>query len=97
MSTEDYPYRAVTQSELEIATAPSNLNSIKELAEAIQNISLTPGPAGATGPTGPTGTTGATGPTGPTGTTGATGAAGSNGADAIYDTDQAVISMQVFA
>ena len=41
------------------------------------------------GPTGPTGATGATGITGPTGTAGATGIA-------VYDTDQAVISMQVF-
>jgi hypothetical protein len=65
--------------------------------------STVPGPTGATGPTGPTGAastvagpTGATGPTGPTGSTGPTGPTGVSGANAIYDTDQAVISMQVF-
>ena len=36
-------------------------------------------------------TIGATGPTGPTGP------AGSTGSDAVYDSDQAVISMQVFS
>ena len=35
MSQEIYAYRAVTPQELEIAAAPSNLNSIKELADRI--------------------------------------------------------------
>jgi hypothetical protein len=42
MTVEDNPYRAVTQSELEIDTAPSGLNSIKELADAalVKGVSL---------------------------------------------------------
>ena len=52
MSQEIYAYRAVTPQELELASAPSNLNSIKELADAIQNVSLTPGPQGPQGPQG---------------------------------------------
>ena len=36
------------------------------------------------------------GPAGPQGATGATGATGAAGSNAIYDTDQAVISIQVF-
>jgi hypothetical protein len=55
MSKEIYAYRAVTPQELELASAPSNLNSIKELAEAVQGISLTPGPKGDPGDTGPQG------------------------------------------
>jgi hypothetical protein len=55
MVQENYFYRAVTPSELELSLAPSNLNSIKELAEAIQNISLTPGPQGEQGPQGESG------------------------------------------
>jgi hypothetical protein len=50
--------------------------------ETVNNLDVTsPGPQGIQGPTG------ATGPTGPT---------GAAGANAVYDTDQAVISMQVF-
>jgi hypothetical protein len=59
----------------------------------------TTGSQGLTGPTGNTGAQGAKGDkgdTGNTGATGATGANGTNGTNAIYDTDQAVISMQVF-
>lgn len=37
------------------------------------------------------------GATGPAGPQGETGPAGPNGADAVYDTAQAVISMQVFS
>jgi len=48
--------------------------------------------SGSIGPQGPSGTNGATGATGSTGATGATGSSGV----VIYDTDQAVISMQVF-
>jgi len=40
--------------------------------------------------------TGPQGPAGANGAAGTNGTNGSNGADAIYDTDQAVISMQVF-
>ena len=42
MTVEDNPYRAVTQSELEIDTAPAGLNSIKELADAalVKGVSL---------------------------------------------------------
>ena len=47
-------------------------------------------PENGTGPQGPQGPAGANGAAGTNGTN------GSNGADAIYDTDQAVISMQVF-
>jgi len=57
-----------------------------------------PGPVGPQGPSGTNGATGATGPVGPQGAAGpqgSTGATGSSGV-AIYDTDQAVISMQVF-
>ena len=54
------------------------------------------GPTGATGPTGPTGATGATGAastvTGPTGAGGATGPTGT----AVYDTEDSVISQQIF-
>jgi hypothetical protein len=39
MAQETYAYRAVTPQELELAAAPSNLNSIKELAEAITDMS----------------------------------------------------------
>jgi hypothetical protein len=39
---------------------------------------------------------GGTGPQGPAGANGANGATGAAGTDAVYDTDQAVISMQVF-
>lgn len=38
MSPEVYAYRAVTPQELELSLAPSNLNSIKELADAIPNF-----------------------------------------------------------
>jgi hypothetical protein len=48
---------------------------------------------GAQGPEGPAG---ATGSAGATGAQGPAGANGTNGTNAIYDTDQAVISMQVF-
>ena len=66
------------------------------------------GPTGLTGPTGPTGATGATGaastvtgPTGATGATGPTGATGATGATgptgiAVYDTEDSVISQQIF-
>jgi hypothetical protein len=57
------------------------------------------GAIGATGSTGAVGNTGPIGPTGAVGNTGAagaTGATGSTGSNAVYDTDQAVISMQVF-
>jgi hypothetical protein len=54
MSAEDYPYRAVTQSELEIATAPSNLNSINELAEAVVLKAPLESPALTGTPTAPT-------------------------------------------
>ena len=50
------------------------------------------GAVGATGPEGPTGPAGEGGGGGG----GATGPTGSNWQDAIYDSDQAVISMQVF-
>jgi hypothetical protein len=53
------------------------------------------GDIGATGATGPTGATGATGATGDVGATGATGATGAEGT-ASYDSEQAVISQQVF-
>jgi hypothetical protein len=48
---------------------------------------------GAQGPEGPAG---ATGSAGAAGAQGPAGANGTNGTNAIYDTDQAVISMQVF-
>jgi hypothetical protein len=54
MSAEDYPYRAVTQSELEIATAPANLNSINELAEAVVLKAPLESPALTGTPTAPT-------------------------------------------
>ena len=76
------PYRAATAQELEILAAPNALNSIKELADAIDNISLTPGPKGDTGVQGPKGDTGVQGPKGDTGVQGPkgdTGAAGTNG------------------
>ena len=44
----------------------------------------------------PEGGIGPQGPAGANGAAGTNGTNGSNGADAIYDTDQAVISMQVF-
>jgi hypothetical protein len=42
MAQETYAYRAVTPQELELAAAPSNLNSIKELAEAIPDFNSIP-------------------------------------------------------
>jgi hypothetical protein len=48
-------------------------------AEAIENISLTPGPAGPTGAPGPTGPRGPAGPQGVAGTVGPEGPAGSSG------------------
>jgi hypothetical protein len=56
------------------------------------------GAVGSTGVTGAVGNTGANGTTGAAGATGLTGATGSTGATgtAVYDSDQAVISMQVF-
>ena len=58
------PYRAATAQELELLAAPNALNSIKELADAIENISLTPGPKGDTGQTGPQGIQGPAGQNG---------------------------------
>ena len=54
------------------------------------------GATGATGAQGPQGIQGVKGDTGNTGATGAAGTNGTNGTNAVYDTDQAVISMQVF-
>jgi len=55
-------------------------SQIDQLKNMLQNIQLTPGPAGPQGPTGATGPTGLTGATGPTGLTGATGPTGLTGA-----------------
>jgi len=56
------------------------------------------GSQGPTGPTGATGSAGATGATGPTGASGATGPTGPTGATgvAVYNSDQSVVSIQVF-
>jgi hypothetical protein len=83
---------AIEAIESELGTNPKGASvSVKERLVAIEtsvtNISLTPGPKGDTGNTGPKGDTGDAGTNGTNGT---------NGADAVYDTDQAVISMQVF-
>jgi hypothetical protein len=58
MTVENNPYRAVTQSELEIATAPSNLNSIQELAESVVLKAPLESPALTGTPTAPTATAG---------------------------------------
>jgi hypothetical protein len=64
MTDVNNPYRAATAEELEIASAPSWQNSIKELSDGLENISLTPGPKGDTGPQGPQGIQGIQGPSG---------------------------------
>jgi hypothetical protein len=92
MSDVNYPYRAATAQELELLNAPNNLNSIKELSDAVASIQLTAqglkgdtgeqgpqGPKGDKGDTGSAGATGATGLQGPKGDTGATGATGAAG------------------
>ena len=64
-------------------------DNFNDVVDAINTISLTPGPQGPEGPAGPTGDTGpqgpvgpmgATGPQGPAGPTGATGSTGATGA-----------------
>ncbi len=55
-------------------------DTLTALDEAIEDIELTPGPAGPTGPAGPQGPAGPTGPAGPQGPAGATGPAGPQGA-----------------
>jgi len=89
MSDVNYPYRAATAQELELLNAPNNLNSIKELSDAVASIQLTAqglkgdtgeqGPQGAKGDKGDTGSAGATGATGPQGLKGDTGATGATG------------------
>jgi hypothetical protein len=72
----------VTDSYLELIigdTGMINSGTGHSITDAINNISLTPGPTGADGVTGPTGAVGNTGATGAVGVTGATGVTGADG------------------
>lgn len=69
---------------------PLWFNTTTSVLSVYSNGSWVSGSSGETGPQGPAG---ATGPQGPQGETGP---AGTNGQDAIYDSDQAIISVQVF-
>ena len=79
--TKPLPAAATEGAETHIADHNKIVDAIKEARTNIDEIELTPGPAGADGAQGPEGPAGADGAQGPKGDKGDAGAPGADGAD----------------
>ena len=79
--TKPLPAAATEGAETHIADHNKIVDAIKEARTNIDEIELTPGPAGADGAQGPKGPAGADGAQGPKGDKGDAGAPGADGAD----------------
>ena len=79
--TKPLPAAATEGAETHVADHNKIVDAIKEARTNIDEIELTPGPAGADGAQGPKGPAGADGAQGPKGDKGDAGAPGADGAD----------------